>query len=184
MMQAVLDVRCPICHSLVHAEAKECEGCHARRSQRKGMTPRAFTAYALLWLALTAVIAALALRIALAPWIPGGTAPEYALAVLGAREAAEPPGCRVTVRDLDGHQIQTIVAGSCDAAEAAAGRAPAPKPSALELATVSQRRIASAMHSALALGLGIAVAMLLRTGLRRAFSRRVPSVAWVLRPRA
>ena len=58
------------------------------------MTPRGFTAYAALWLAFTAVIAALAVRIALAPWVGGGTAPEYALALLGAREAAEPPGCR------------------------------------------------------------------------------------------
>ena len=181
MMQAVLDVRCPICHALLHAEAKECASCHAQRSHRKGMTPRAFTAYAVVWLAFTAVIAALALRIALAPWVGAGTAPDYALALLGAREAAEPPGCRVTVRDLQGHQIQTIVAGSCDAAEAAAGRAPAPKPSVLENATVSQRRIASAMHSVLAVGLGVALAWLLRAALRRAFSRRAGGASWVLR---
>ena len=145
------------------------------------MTPGGFTAYAVLWLAFTAVIAALALRIALAPWIGGGTAPEYALALLGAREAAEPPGCRVTVRDLQGHAIQTIVAGSCDAAEAAAGRAPVPKPSALEVATLSQRRIASAMHSMLAVGLGLALAWLLRAALRGAFRRRAAGASWVLR---
>lgn len=145
------------------------------------MTPRGFTAYAVLWLAFTAVIAALALRIALAPWVGGGTAPEYALALLGAREAAEPPGCRVTVRDLQGHPIRTIVAGSCDAAEAAAGRAPEPKPAAVETATVSQRRIASAMHSTLAVGLGLALVALLRTALRRTFRRRAAGASWVLR---
>lgn len=181
MMQAVLDIRCPICHSIVHADSKECASCHARRSHRKGMTPRGFTAYAMLWTTLTLVIGVLALRIALAPWVPGGVAPEYALALLGAREAAEPPGCRVTVRDLQGNQIHTVVAGSCDAAQAKAGQAPAPKPSPLALASATQRRVASAMHSALALAIGVALALLLRAGLRRAFSRRAPSVAWVLR---
>ena len=146
------------------------------------MSPGSFTAYATLWLLCTAVLMALALRIAAAPWLPDGEPPEYALWLLGATDARPPPACRITVRDLQGHEIVTSTAEACDGVTPAQPRIEAPRP--IDPQRLAQLRwLASGLHSALALAVGLAATWALRNGLRRVF-RRPSGVAWVARVQA
>lgn len=146
------------------------------------MSPGTFTAYAALWLLCTAVLVVLALRIAAAPWLATGEPPEYALWLLGASEARPPPACRITVRDLQGHQIVTSTSEDCDGVAPARPRVQAPRPiDPQRLAML--RWLASGVHSALALLVAALASWGLRNGLRRVF-RRPSGFAWVSRVQA
>src|SRR4051794_8746701 len=107
---------CPICHAWIAPRAVACPACHAQRELRHGMSPHGFQAYASLWLLCSAVLLAFAVRIAVAPWLPAGEAPEYALWLLRASEARAVPGCRITVRDLSGHEVVMTTADGCQRA--------------------------------------------------------------------
>jgi hypothetical protein len=178
---------CPICRAWIAPRAVACPACHAERKKRHGMSLQAFQLYASAWLLCSAVVLLFAVRIAAAPWLPTGEPPEYALWLLHATDAKPPPACRITVRDLAGHEIATTASpDQCDPA----GAASRPSASSASASTVAESRnlpllrgLACALHSLLALAVGLAAIGLLRKGLRRAL-RRVSGVAWVVRARA
>lgn len=174
---------CPICRAWIAPRAIACPSCHAQRRLRRFMSPEGFTAYAALWLLCTTVLLVLAVRIAVAPWLPTGEPPDYALWMLGATEAKPPPACRITVRDAQGNQVVTSTAEACDGVAAAPrARVETPVPrDPRRLATL--RWMASGLHSLLALGIALAASLALRNGLRRLF-RRPSGFAWMSRPQA
>lgn len=141
------------------------------------MSLQAFQAYASLWLLGTAIVVLFAVRIAVAPWLPSGEPPEYALWMLGAADARPPPACRITVRDLSGREILVTTAARCDGAPAAPTVAtPVRTPGQAALL----RAMASGLHSGLVLALGALASWGLRKALRRTF-RRPAGFAWVQR---
>jgi len=171
---------CPICHGPLMPRTGACRGCRAQRMSRRGMTPGAFRAYAAIWLSCAAVVLLLAVRVAAAPWLPTGEAPDYALWLLGASEAKPAPACRIVVRDLAGRQVGASTADSCAGADARSQ--PTPAAPAVRNAPLL-RALACGLHSLLALATGLLAAALLRTGLRHLF-RRPAGFAWVARTRA
>jgi len=183
-MPAVLSCpTCPICHAWIAPRAVACPACKAQREPRLWMSPPAFRLYALLWLACSAVVLAFAIRIAAAPWLPTGEPPEYALWLLRATDAKPPPACRITVRDLSGHEVLITTADTCEGARPSRQAARAVDAAADTERAALLRTLASALHSALALALGAGVSWMLRNALRRAF-RRPSGFAWVSRARA
>ena len=168
---------CPICRAWIAPRAVACPSCHAQRQSRHGMSLQGFQVYALLWLLCSALVLLLAVRMAAAPWLPDGEPPEYALWLLHASDTRPPPGCRISVRDLSGHEVAVSTADSCDGTPRVS--APAQRPRSPEQVALL-RTLASALHSVLALALGAAVAGGLRNALRRAF-RRPAGFAWVVR---
>ena len=147
------------------------------------MSPDGFHLYAALWLLCSAALLAVAIRIAAAPWLPSGEAPEYALWLLGATDARPPPACRITVRDLAGNQIVASTADNCDGVVPRNGAQAIPAPAADPQRAALLRSIAAGTHSLLALSVGLLGSWLLRKGLRRLF-RRPSGFAWVSRRRA
>ena len=149
------------------------------------MSPQGFQAYAALWLLCSAVLLTFALRIAAAPWLPGGEPPEYALWLLRASEAKTQAGCRITVRDLSGHEVAMTTADGCQGA----GRVRVPAPGEARQAPEEARRaallrtLASGLHSVLTLLVAGLASWGLRKALRRTF-RRPAGFAWVSHRRA
>lgn len=171
---------CPICHAPLMPRTGECRGCRAQRMSRRGMSPGAFRAYATSWLACAAVVLLLALRIAAAPWLPTGEVPDYALWLLGASEAKPAPACLIVMYDQAGRQIGTRAADRCGD-EPGAPQPPAPAAAVHNGPLL--RSLACALHSLLALAVGLLIAAALRSALRRLF-RRPAGFAWVARTRA
>lgn len=176
-------LRCPFCRTVLAPHVSACHRCHAQRQARPaGMSPRRFGAFVACWLALALPLMAAALVVGLVPWRPGGQPPSYALALIGAKASAdERVRCRLEVVQPDGRVRTEWVDGACSGPTAPASAAAAALSGTAP--TLTQRRIATALHSAIAIGLGAAAGLGLLPLLRRAFLRKA-APRWVRRAAA
>lgn len=170
---------CPFCGSPVGARVRVCRHCRAERRGAPGMTPKQFRWFVLLWGLLAVPLLALAVYLAALPWTRTGTPPGYALALIGAHEAQPQARCRVVVFDSTGQRKEQLTDGPCGGpgaaeppARTAGGTGGAP--------SREMRRLASALHSAIALAGGALACWLLLPLLRLQFRRRA-AVTWVRR---
>jgi hypothetical protein len=173
------ELSCPFCGTALPARASVCSGCSARKHTKKGMSPTSFRLYVSTWLLLTLPVMLCALMVGLAPWAPGGTPPAYALAAIGAAHSVQDlTRCRVEVVDAAGRKVEQVIDGACAGSAAAkAGQAASPQPS------MTTRRMAAAVHTSVALLLGVLASWLLQLGLRLLFLRR-SAPSWVRRATA
>ncbi|HYD76029.1 hypothetical protein [Ramlibacter sp.] len=179
MSAAIEPLSCPFCGASVGLRVRVCPHCRAERRSAPGMTPRQFRWFALLWASLALPLMVLAVYLAVLPWTRTGAPPGYALSLVGASEAAPQARCRVVVFEPNGQRSEQVSDGPCGSAGAAGtpGRAAAassdpPAPSA--------RRLASVLHSTIALAGGALACWLLLAPLRRLFRRRA-AFTWVRR---
>lgn len=179
MSAAIEPLSCPFCGSSVGPRGRVCPHCRAERRSAPGMTPRQFRWFALLWASLALPLLAVAFYLAALPWTRTGAPPGYALSLVGAPEAAPQARCRVVMFEPDGQRSEQVTDGPCgsaaaagtpDRAAAASGSPPAP----------STRRLASVLHSTIALVGGALACWLLLAPLRWLFRRRAAST-WVRR---
>jgi hypothetical protein len=169
------ELRCPFCHTALAPHVAECHRCHAKRHTRRGMTLRNFRLYVATWLGLSVPLLLLACWIGFAPWAPGKPAPGYALALIGAKASAQDLSrCRVEVVGSDGSRTEKLVEGACGSAITEAPVAMPTGPS------MTERRLATALHSVLCLLAGVAASALLLLVLRRPFTTKA-APSWVRR---
>lgn len=178
MKHPTAELRCPFCHTALAPHVAECHRCHAKRHTRKGMSLRNFHRFVAAWVALSVPVMLLACWVGFAPWAPSRPAPGYALALIGAKASAdEVVRCRVEVAGADGSKAAKVVEGACgpgsDSAPAAVNAGP----------SKTERRMATAIHSALCLLVGAIASGVLLLVLRQVFlTRAEPS--WVQRAAA
>jgi hypothetical protein len=176
-----VELRCPFCHAVLAPHVTVCHRCRAERRTRKGMSPMGFRLFVASWLALALPIMAAACYLGFAPWAPTGLPPAYAMALVG----AEPPApevvhCRVEVVEPGGARSVRLMKGACGSVFTA----PAVQETGSEAQpSTTQRRIATALHTALCLLTGLLLSAALVPLLRLAFLRKA-SPSWVRRAAA
>lgn len=177
-----VELRCPFCHTVLAPHVTVCHRCRAQRHTRKGMSPMGFRLFVASWLALALPIMAAACYVGFAPWGPTGLPPAYALALVGAKPSAQDVvRCRVEVVEPGGRTSVRLLEGPCDAAFTSPSVAR--EADADEQASLTQKRLATALHSALCLLAGLALGAALLPVLRLAFLRKA-SPSWVRRAAA
>ena len=176
-----VELRCPFCHAVLAPHVTVCHRCRAERRTRKGMSPLRFRLFAASWLALALPIMATACYVGFAPWGPTGLPPAYAMALIGARPPAQDVArCRVEVIGPGGAKSVRLMEGACGAVFTA----PAAQEAAAETqASLTQRRLATALHTTLSVLAGLLLGAILLPLLRLAFLRKV-SPSWVRRAAA
>ncbi|TFZ07645.1 hypothetical protein [Ramlibacter humi] len=172
-----VELRCPFCHTVVAPHVSECHRCHAKRHTRKGMTLRNFRRFVATWVALAVPLMLMACWVGFAPWAPSKPAPGYALALIGAKASAEEVvRCRVEVAGADGHTAAKVVEGACGPGSESA-------PAVNAVPSMTERRMATALHSLLCLSIGLIASWGLLLALRQAYlTKAEPS--WVQRAAA
>ncbi len=174
-----VELRCPFCHAVLAPHVTVCHRCRAERRTRKGMSVLGFRLFAASWLALALPIMAAACYLGFAPWGPTGVPPAYAMALIGAKPSA-PDRCRVEVTGPDGRKSAWLAEGPC---------APASPTSAAQeggsqaQASLTQKRLATALHSTLCVLAGLLLSAGFVPLLRLAFLRKA-SPSWVRRAAA
>lgn len=180
MTVAKVELRCPFCRTVLAPHVVECHRCHAKRRTRRGLSPVGFHLFVAAWLGLAAPLVLGAFYIGFAPWMPSGTPPPYALALVGAKtSAAELVRCRVEVVEPGRRTTVQVLNGACNAdpGSAQAGASPAQAPS------LTERRVAAALHTLLSLLAGLSAAWGLLPLVRFAFLRK-SNPSWVRRAAA
>lgn len=177
-----VELRCPFCHAVLAPHVTVCHRCRAERRTRKGMSPMGFRLFVASWLALALPIMAAAGWIGFVPWGPAGLPPAYAMTLIGAQppSAQDVVRCRVEVVEPDGRKTVQWSDGAC-------GAAPSP-PAAKEAgpdaqASLTQRRLATALHTTLSVLVGLLLSAALLPLMRLAFLRKA-SPSWVRRAAA
>jgi hypothetical protein len=176
-----VELRCPFCHAVLAPHVTVCHRCRAQRHTRKGMSPMGFRLFVASWLAVALPVMAAACYVGFAPWGPTGLPPAYAMALIGAKPSAQDVvRCRVEVVEPGRGKSVRLVEGPCGAASSAsASQEPGPEGEA----PLTQRRLATALHTALCLLAGLLVSAALLPLLRLAFLRKA-SPSWVRRATA
>ena len=176
-----VELRCPFCHAVLAPHVTVCHRCRAERRTRKGMSVLGFRLFAASWLALALPIMAAACYLGFAPWAPAGVPPAYAMALVGADPSAQDLArCRVEVTGPDGVKSAWWMEGPCGATSSA--------PAAQEAgsgtkASLTRKRLATALHSTLCVLAGLLLSAGLLPLLRRAFLRKA-TPSWVRRAAA
>lgn len=171
-------MECPFCGSPVSARVRVCGHCKAERRRAPGMTPLRFQLFVALWCVLSVPLMAFAFYLAALPWTRTGTPPGYALSLVGASGAQVQARCRVVVFDSRGQRSERLSDAPCGAANSGATAAPAAtQPTPPPQSTL---RLASALHSTVALAGGALACWLLMAPLRLLLRRRAAS-SWVRR---
>lgn len=174
MTHAKVELRCPFCHTVLAPHVSVCHRCRARRHTRKGMSPLGFRLFFATWLALAVPVMLAACYVGFAPWGPTGLAPAYAMALIGAKPSAEDlVRCRVEVAEPDGRKTVRLLEGQCGSAAGPAG-VPAAQPS------LTEQRMAMAVHSVLCLLGGLLASWGLLPLVRLAYLRKADP-SWVRR---
>ncbi len=171
-------LNCPFCGSPLSSRVRVCRSCKAQRRSTPGMTPMRFRLFVALWCSLSIPLMAFAFYLAALPWTRTGTPPGYALSLVGAPDARMQARCRVVVFDSQGQRSEQLSDAPCDAPAADAKALPAAAPSGPP--PQSTLRLASALHSTVALAGGILACWLLLAPLRMLLRRRGPG-GWVRR---
>lgn len=176
-----VELRCPFCRAVLAPHVTVCHRCRAERRTRKGMSVLGFRLFAASWLALALPIMAAACYLGFAPWGPAGLPPAYAMALIGAKPAAQDVArCRVEVTGPDGRKSAWLMEGPC---------APAPSTSAAReagseaQASLTRKRLATALHTTLCVLAGLLLSAGLLPLLRLAFLRKA-TPSWVRRAAA
>ena len=174
-----VELRCPFCHTVLAPHVTACHRCKAERRVRRGMTPMGFRLFFATWMALVVPLMLAACWVGLAPWGPTGRPPAYALALIGAKPSAqEVVRCRVELIEADGRKTVKLLDAECrEPASEAAGAADEGQ------ATLTQRRLATALHTLISLLAGLGLSWALMRLLRRLFLRKSPP-SWVRRAAA
>lgn len=181
MTPSMVELRCPFCHAVLAPHVTACHRCKAERRTRKGMSPLGFRLFFATWMALAVPLMVAACWVGFAPWGPTGLPPAYALAVIGAKPSAQDlVRCREEVVATDGSRSVKLVEGPCgaggtDAASASTRTEAQP--------SITQRRIATALHTLLSLLAGLVGSGLLMPLVRLAFLRK-SDPSWVRRAAA
>jgi len=175
-----VELRCPFCRAVLAPHVTVCHRCRAQRHTRKGMSPMGFRLFATSWLALALPIMAATCYVGFAPWGPTGLPPAYAMSLIGAKPSAQHVvRCRIEVIEPGGARSVRLVEGACDAASSAAPR----ETRSGTQASPTQKRLATALHTALCVLAGLLLSAALLPLLRLAFLRKArPS--WVQRAAA
>ena len=170
-----VELRCPFCHAVLAPHVTVCHRCRAERHTRKGMSPMGFRLLVASWLAFALPIMAAACYVGFAPWGPTGLPPAYAMAVIGAKPSAQDlVRCRVEVVEPGGGKSVRVVEGACGAPSASTEQ---------PQASLTQKRLATALHTVLCLLAGLLVSAGLLPLLRLAFLRKA-TPSWVRRAAA
>ena len=177
-----VELRCPFCHAVLAPHVTVCHRCRAERRTRKGMSPTGFRLFVASWLAIALPIMAAACYVGFAPWGPSGLPPAYAMALIGAKPSAQDlVRCRVEVIEPGGGTSVRLVEGPCGATSASPSAPQAASPE--EQASTTQRRLATALHTALCVLAGVILSAALLPLLRLAFLRKA-APSWVRRATA
>ena len=177
MSASAHQLNCPFCGSPLAARVRVCGNCKAQRRSAPGMTPARFRLFVALWCVLSIPLMAFAFYLAALPWTRTGTPPGYALSLLGASDALQ-PRCRVVEFDSHGQRSEQLSDSPCNGtATGAATASAADQASALPQSTL---RLASALHSTVALA-GGALACWLLLLLLRLLLRGSGPARWVRR---
>jgi hypothetical protein len=176
-----VELRCPFCHAVLAPHVTVCHRCRAERRTRKGMSPLGFRLFAASWLMLALPIMAAACFAGFAPWGPTGSPPAYAMALIGAKPSAQDGvRCRIETIEPGGARSVRMVDGACGPASSAS----APREAGADAqASLTQKRVATALHTALCLLVGLIFSAALLPLLRLAFLRKA-SPSWVRRAAA
>ena len=149
-----VELRCPFCRTVLAPHVGECHRCHARRQTRRGLSPTRFHLFVATWLALAVPLVLGACYVGFAPWLPGGQPPAYALALIGAKPSAdELVRCRVEVVEPGGRTTVRMLEGDCNAASGSSTAPAAGEPAP----TLTERRMATSLHSTLSLLSGVLI---------------------------
>lgn len=153
------------------------------------MTLRQFRLFVALWCLLAVPIMGFALYLAAVPWTRTGSPPGYALSLVGAPDARLEPRCRLVVFVANGRRSEVVTEAPCGTrvpalqtsgtAEADLQAAGPHGPRHADIGTTT-RRLASALHSTIAVGGGVLACWLLMAWLRLLMRRRGPG-SWVRR---
>ena len=171
-----VELRCPFCHAVLAPHVTVCHRCRAERRTRKGMSPMGFRLFAASWLLLALPIMAAACIAGFAPWGPAGLPPAYAIALIGAKPSAQyGVQCRIETIEPGGAKSVRIVDGACGAAPSAKQEA-----GSEAQASLTQKRLATALHTTLCLLVGLILSAALLPLLRLAFLRKA-TPSWVQR---
>ena len=169
---------CPFCGSPLAARVRVCSNCKAQRRSTPGMTPARFRLFVALWCLLSIPLMVFAFYLAALPWTRTGTPPGYALSLLGASEASVQARCRVVEFDSLGQRSERLSDSPCHPAAGGATAASAAHP--VGALPQSTSRLASALHSTVALA-GGALACWLLLLLLRLLLRGSGPARWVRR---
>lgn len=177
-----VELRCPFCHAVLAPHVTVCHRCRAQRHTRKGMSVMGFRLFVASWLALALPIMAAACYVGFAPWGQNGLPPAYAMALIGAKPSAQDlVRCRVEVVEPGGGKSVRLLEGACGTAPASASAPQETNPDAQ--ASLTQRRLATALHTTLCVLAGLLVSAALLPLLRRVFLRK-SAPSWVRRATA
>lgn len=178
MTQPKLELRCPFCQAVLAPHVTVCHRCRAQRRVRTGMSPNGFRLFVASWLALALPAMAVACYVGFAPWSPSGTPPAYAMALIGAKAAPEDlVRCRVEVIEPGGGKSVRLLEGPCGVS---ASSESGPEATSEAAASLTQKRLATALHSALCLFAGVLFSAAILPLLRLAFLRK-SKPSWVRR---
>lgn len=172
------ELNCPFCGTPLAARVRVCPQCKAERRSQAGMTPMRFRLFVATWCALSIPLMAFAVYVAALPWTSTGTPPGYALSLLGASDARVPAGCRVVVFNSQGQRSERLSDTPCNTSTGGSAAAAASTQAGTH--PQSTLRLASALHSTVALAGGALLCWLLLVPLRTLMRRGRPG-SWVRR---
>lgn len=172
------ELTCPFCGTPLAARVRVCHQCKAERRSQAGMTPARFRLFVGMWCVLSIPLMAFAVYLAALPWTRTGTPPGYALSLLGASDARVQARCRVVVFDSRGQRSEQLSDTPCNTSTTGAAAAATATQSGTH--PQSTLRLASALHSTVALAGGALLCWLLLAPLRALMRRGRPG-NWVRR---